>query len=138
MFCYKIGSIDGEMLGFTLWDKDRINLCINERGVKGGKNVSPTHVPLDAARSVTILQEVTATMPSSQSVRPFGEPYMVGKYWGLLGEDWWGWGAAVALVVWRMRRNGGKFGAVGSMVMIYGGSGGRMAEAAQWRRLWCW
>ena len=82
MLCYKRGSINGEMLSFTLWSAYRINIWIDERGCGGEKKVSPTHVSQDAARSVTLLQEVTTTMPSSRLVYSFGELYMVGKHWG--------------------------------------------------------
>ena len=49
---------------------------------RGGKKVSPAHVSRDAERFITLLQEVTTTMPLSRSVCPFGELCMVGKYWG--------------------------------------------------------
>ena len=45
MLCYKRGSINGEMLSFTLWSAYRINIWIDERGCGGEKKVSPTHVP---------------------------------------------------------------------------------------------
>ena len=72
-----------------------------------GKKVSPTHVLIDEARSVMLLQDVTATTPSSQLVCLFGEPCIMGK------------GIAVVVVVvsilsggvWRLWR-WGSFGCV--------------------------